>query len=86
MKITGKSFVSNHVEQLWQQTAAEIGLETGLYIEVKTEYLSQQSVSVNGSTPIYNFPIISRIYFDFNGHQFDSLPELKRALSLMAFL
>ena len=63
--------------KLWEDAALNLSLETGVYIVVKFSIFRELE---------YSDDKVSRIYFQINNHEFESLTELKQALSLKAFL
>lgn len=75
MKITKDANISTSDSQathlLWDKTAREISLETGIYIEVVAEY---ENIT------------LTEIKFKVMDHEFGSLKELKKALDNKAFL
>jgi len=74
MKIpVGKSVVGIYVDAWWH-AAAQIGMETGVFVEVDLKW---DNVGT-GQT--------SRLVFTLNGHEFETLPDLKKAIGLKAFL
>jgi len=97
MKIPqGKNF-SIFAENKWEEAAAQIGLEAGILVEVGKDY---DDPGMNGfpvgniggnlayascSNQIYIARLI-RVYFKVEGHEFETLTELKKAISMKAFL
>lgn len=75
MKIPRKYPISSEAILLWRQTAARIGLRENVYVWVGLE---RWDVSDTGP--------ISRIYFQIDEHQFETLTDLKKAIRLKAFL
>ena len=67
---------SDRIEKEWSEASRQIGLEHGVFVEVKKEY--------RGGTVFDD--VLSRIYFKVGEHEFESLRELKRACRLKAFL
>jgi hypothetical protein len=66
----------------WRRTAAQIGIQTGFYVEVKVEYTSN-----NPAHPLYPFSqSLTRVCFLYSGHEFETLPELNKAIANKAFL
>ncbi len=93
MKIPSDKQPNDRWVAAWEAQAAQISMETGIYISVGRDYaqppLPPQTIPhTPTSFMAYSFPSIQlvRIYFIVYGHQFETLPELKRALELKAFL
>jgi hypothetical protein len=63
--------------RLWDATAEQMSLETGIFILVEYEYY--ESVGLMD-------PRIKRIFFKVGEHEFESLAELKTAINNRAFL
>jgi hypothetical protein len=61
----------------WHHAAAQTSMETGVYVEVGLEYSTKSG---------HIFPDLVRIFFKFGNHEFETLPELKRAIANKAFL
>jgi hypothetical protein len=57
----------------WQDAAYRIGMYTGIFVEAKYE------CNVTGSN-------MTRIFFEMCKQQFETLPELKRAIKIRSFL
>ncbi len=75
------SHAISKLEELWHDTARQISLETGIYVEVGYEY--------EGSGPSPFGPIsldMKRIFFKVKEHEFESLTDLKKAIANKAFL
>jgi len=64
---------AKRIVELWKETARQISMEHGVYVEAKFE-----------CTTVW--PIPSRIYFKLGTYEFESLSDLKRALNNKAFL
>jgi hypothetical protein len=63
---------AHRIEILWQNAADQMSLESGIFIRIGMEY--------------EYYPIFNRIFFKVEGHEFENLTDLKKALSLKAFL
>jgi len=61
------------IYKLWRDAADKLSLETGIFIQVKQQYDRQ-------------YPVFNRIYFVVDGHEFENLTDLKKAVSNKAFL
>jgi hypothetical protein len=66
--------------KVWQNKAYELIMETGIWITIKTEYKKEMYF---GNIP---WRRLTRICFVIKGHEFETLPELIRALKLQVFL
>jgi len=76
-----------HLLKIWQDTAARISMEHGIFIEVKVEVIDG-----NGNTRIAHRNeiiaphTVARIFFQAFDREFEGLRELKRTLRNKAFL
>jgi hypothetical protein len=78
----------------WEMMAAQVSMETGVYVTVGRDYEAPKiPVPVANTIPgainftaTFPFARLIRIYFKVYGHEFETLPELKKALALKAFL
>ena len=96
MKIPEDKYFSDEADRTWERAAAQIGVEYGIMVEVGRDiehttstYHSGpngQSFNLNGQSFNLNDSRITRIFFKLNGHEFETLTDLKRALQLKAFL
>jgi hypothetical protein len=68
------------IEGVWDNAALQIGLETGVFVEVGVEYSPPNPLDP------FSYSVPVRIYFRLSGHEFESLTDLKKALSNKAFL
>jgi hypothetical protein len=64
-------------ESEWERAAIQIAMETGVLVEVGVEYETR---------PGYMWNYLVRIFFTLNGHEFETLQELRRAIENKAFL
>lgn len=77
MKISSKEHVlftsdaSRKIQADWNAAAAQVSIEYGIMVE--TYYESEGM-------------LLTRIFFQVMGHQFDSLRDLKKALENKAFI
>ena len=80
MKISDTQYLglkeSDRIETEWMTSARQVGLEYGIFVEVKKDWRGINTYDT----------VLSRIYFKVGEHEFEGLRELKRALRLKAFL
>lgn len=75
MKLPSDCYVdSAAVQNYWWEAAQQISMDTGIYIGVGCDYHDASGMG------------ITRVYFEVNGHQFESLNDLKKAIANKAFL
>lgn len=89
MKIPEDKYFGDDADRAWDQAAAQIGVEYGIMVEVGRDRKNttetfpmpygQPSLTLNSTKT-------TRIFFKLNGHEFETLTDLKRALQLKAFL
>jgi hypothetical protein len=77
MKIPAGARVSSEFMNEWERAAARIAIETGVFVEVGQDI---------GTSDFDKYDRLARIYFILDGHQFETLPELKKAIANKAFL
>lgn len=73
MKIPDGKGLRPEAEAAWEHAAAQFGIEQSIFVEVRTLYDAANHVVIE-------------IWFEYAGHKFDNLTDLKRALQLKAFL
>jgi hypothetical protein len=89
MKIPEDKYFSDEADRTWERAAAQIGVEYGIMVEVGRDIEHTTSTyhsGPNGQSFNLNDSRITRIFFKLNGHEFETLTDLKRALQLKAFL
>lgn len=67
----------DRIRTLWIEAAEQASLESGVMIEVGVDYPPTTYGSHHSFT---------RIYFKFDGKEFEGLQDLRRVLNLKAFL
>jgi hypothetical protein len=69
----GKRIVGAYLDE-WQAVAAQIGMETGIFVEVdsKWDYVGKEETQ--------------RLVFILDGHEFETLGDLKKAIEMIAFI
>jgi hypothetical protein len=73
MRIPSGTTLNKHFWEVWYNTAAQLGLKHNVFIDVDYETDADKCY-------------VLRVYFKCEGHEFNSLDELERALALKAFL
>lgn len=89
MKIPEDKFFSERAQHAWEDAAAQIGVELGIMVEVGTDTIVERITYPHpqGGSPLQlDCTRTTRVFFKLNGHEFETLTDLKRALQLKAFL
>ena len=73
MKIPKIGLANNISFKVWEDAARQMSLETGIYIAVDFDYFPGEMY-------------VKRVYFEVDGHQFESLNDLKKAITNKLFL
>jgi hypothetical protein len=82
MKIPDNEIASIEWRNAWEVAAAQISMETGIFVSIKSEYGTQ---SLSGFTST-NYSKLARICFVLDGHEFETLKDLRKAIANKAFL
>jgi len=84
MKIPTDKDVNADWESAWYIAAANVTMETGVFVEVRKDYGKYPGTS--GYPASANFSKLARIYFVVDGHEFETLTDLRKAIANKAFL